>query len=298
MLELMECQVLSKNFEISSLMLQGDKDRLRHIDDLIRVILEQRATISDYKISEQLLKELITKYVKAETELKKLNELKNKFLGMAAHDLRNPLGAIMNYSQFLKEDEELDADTQSEFIENIYSASNNMLAVLNDLLDISQIESGKINLKIKLDNLNQLICRRVKLGQVISQNKGIEITTHLDELQEVPFDADRLGQVLDNFISNAIKFSSSGTVIQVRSSIDKGKVKVEVCDQGPGIPEEEIGKLFGEFQKLSAQPTGGEKSTGLGLAIVKKMIEAHNGEIGVESTLGQGSTFFFKIPVK
>jgi two-component system sensor histidine kinase/response regulator len=298
MLELMECQVLNKNFEISSLMLQGDKDRLRHIDDLIRVVLEQKATISDYKISEQLLKELITKYVKAETELKKLNELKNKFLGMAAHDLRNPLGAIMNYSQFLKEDEELDADTQSEFIENIYSASNNMLAVLNDLLDISQIESGKINLRIKLDNLNQLICRRVKLGQVISQNKGIEITTHLGELQEVPFDADRLGQVLDNFISNAIKFSTSGTVIQVRSSIDKGKVKVEVCDQGPGIPEEEIGKLFGEFQKLSAQPTGGEKSTGLGLAIVKKMIEAHNGEIGVESTLGQGSTFFFKIPDK
>jgi two-component system, sensor histidine kinase and response regulator len=298
MLELMEFQILNKNFEINSLMLQGEKARLRHIDDLIRVVLEQKATISDYKISEQLLKELITKYVKAETELKKINELKNKFLGMAAHDLRNPLGAIMNYSQFLKEDEDLDADTQSEFIENIYSASNNMLAVLNDLLDISQIESGKINLRIKLDNLNQLICRRVKLGQVISQNKGIKITTHLDELQEVPFDADRLGQVLDNFISNAIKFSSSGTVIQVRSSIDKGKVKVEVCDQGPGIPEEEICKLFGEFQKLSAQPTGGEKSTGLGLAIVKKMIEAHNGEIGVESTLGQGSTFFFKIPVK
>ena len=289
---------MNNNFEISSLMLQGDKDRVRHINDLIQIVLEQKATISDYKISEQLLKDLITKYVKAETELKKLNELKNKFLGMAAHDLRNPLGAILNYSQFLKEDEDLDAETQSEFIENIYSASSNMLAILNDLLDISQIESGKINLKVKLDNLNQLICHRVKLGQVISQNKEIEITTQLGELPEVPFDSDRLGQVLDNFISNAIKFSSSGTVIQIRSSIHKGKVKVEVCDQGPGIPEEEIGKLFGEFQKLSARPTGGEKSTGLGLAIVKKIVEAHNGEIGVESILGQGSTFFFKIPIK
>jgi two-component system sensor histidine kinase/response regulator len=298
MSELMECQILNKNFEINSLMLQEDKDRLRHIDDLIRVVLEQKAIISDYKISEQLLKELITKYVKAETDLKKLNELKNKFLGMAAHDLRNPLGAIMNYSQFIMEDEDLDADTHSEFIANINTASNDMLAVLNDLLDISQIESGQINLKIKLDNLNQLICNRVKLGQVISQKKGIKITTQLDELPEIPFDSDRLGQVLDNFISNAIKFSSSGTAIQIRSSIHNGKIKVEVCDQGPGIPEEEIGKLFGEFQKLSAQPTGGEKSTGLGLAIVKKMIEAHNGEIGVESTLGQGSTFFFKIPVK
>ena len=289
---------MNKKFEISSLMPQDNKDRVRHINDLIQIVLEQKATISDYKISEQLLKDLITKYVRAETELKRLNELKNKFLGMAAHDLRNPLGAILNYSQFLKEDEDLDAETQSEFIENIYSASSNMLAILNDLLDISQIESGKINLKVKLDNLNQLISRRVKLGQVISQNKGIDITTQLDDLPEVPFDSDRLGQVLDNFISNAIKFSSSGTIIQVRSNIDKGKVKVEVCDQGPGIPEEEIGELFGEFQKLSVRPTGGEKSTGLGLAIVKKIIEAHNGEIGVESILGQGSTFFFKLPVK
>ena len=289
---------MNKHLEVSSLMFQGDKDRLRHIDDLVRIVLEQKATISDYKISEELLKDLITKYVKAETELKQLNELKNKFLGMAAHDLRNPLGAILNYSQFIKEDEDLDAETQNEFIENIYSASNNMLTILNDLLDISQIESGKINLKIKPDNLNQLISSRVKLGQAISQAKGIEITTQLGELQEIPFDSDRLGQVLDNFISNAIKFSPSGTAIQVRSGAHNGKVKVEVRDQGPGIPEEEIGKLFGEFQKLSAQPTGGEKSTGLGLAIVKKIVEAHNGEIGVESIFGQGSTFFFKIPVK
>lgn len=298
MLVLMECLVMNEKIESSCLTFDGDKDHLKRVDDLVRIVLEQKAAISDYKINEQLLKSLIGKYVGAERDLKNLNELKNKFLGMAAHDLRNPLGAIQGFSQFLKEDKDLDADTQQEFIENIFFASNNMLVILNDLLDISQIESGKINLKIKHDDLNQLICQRVKLGRVISRKKGIEIVTQLDELPEIPFDADRLGQVLDNFISNAIKFSFSGTVIRIGTRIHGENVRVEVCDQGPGIPEQEIDKLFGEFQKLSVKPTGGEKSTGLGLAIVKKIVEAHNGEIGVESVLGQGSTFFFSIPVQ
>ena len=130
------------------------------------------------------------------------------------------------------------------------------------------------------------------------EKKEIAILSSFDDVPDVLFDANRVSQVFDNLMSNAIKFSPHGSKIYVKMYKKDQMIAVDVKDEGPGIPEEERSLLFGEFQQLSSQPTGGEKSTGLGLAIVKKTIEAHQGTITVKSETGKGSTFTFAVPIE
>jgi hypothetical protein len=131
-----------------------------------------------------------------------------------------------------------------------------------------------------------------------AQAKKIRIAGEIpSDLPELEIDERRINQVLDNFITNAIKFSSEDTKIIVKAEIIDDMVKISVIDQGQGIPDEEQVKLFSEFGKTSVRPTGGEKSTGLGLAIVKKIVAAHGGEVGVKSKVGKGSTFYFTLPL-
>ena len=228
-------------------------------------------------------------------ELRNLNEQKNRFLGMAAHDLRSPLGSIRGFSQFLL-DGGLDGQTSKEFLRIINIASNEMLTLLDDLLDISQIESGKFDLHLDKADISGLVEKRAALLQIMAAKKNIAVEFRAESPIVCLMDKERIGQVVDNLISNAVKYSPEKTTVRVETAREGGMVKVTVRDEGPGINENERHKLFGEFQKLSARPTGGEKSSGLGLAIAKKIVEAHKGEIGVESKNGNGSAFYFKIP--
>ncbi len=232
----------------------------------------------------------------AEERLKELNQLKDKYLGIAAHDLRNPLSSIRGMSQMLVE-MELDDDTKRSFLDSIYSVSNQMLTLVNDLLDVSVIESGKFDLRLAEENLAKLVAERAELVASNAEKKGIKLTTDLQEVSNSLFDVDRMRQVIDNLLTNAIKFSLSGTTVQLACRQTEHTLEITVADQGPGIPSEDIGKLFGTFQKLSAQPTGGEKSTGLGLSIVKQIVDAHGGEITVDSEVGKGTVFTVHIPV-
>jgi len=231
-------------------------------------------------------------------QLKKLNELKNKFLGIASHDLRNPLYLIRTFSEILK-DESLGTvnPKQKGLLEKIFTASNFMRALLDNLLDISKIESGKIELDKKVQDFNSIVKQQVELSQLMADKKGIIIESNLGEFQPISFDESAVTQVIGNFIGNAIKFSPLKTKIIVKTEGLKRNIKFSVCDEGPGISEEDQKLLFKEFQTLSAKPTGGEKSTGLGLAITQKLIHLHGGHVGVESRLGEGSTFFFTLPL-
>ena len=132
----------------------------------------------------------------------------------------------------------------------------------------------------------------------VAQRKNIRLHATYSEIPQVQFDEKRINQVVDNLISNAIKFSPLGTDIYISMGQEGDMAKVSVRDQGPGISVEDQARLFGEFQKLSARPTGDESSTGLGLSIVKKIIEEHKGSILVESKAGEGSTFIFKLPLE
>ena len=233
------------------------------------------------------------------SKLAELNDLKNKFLGMASHDLRNPISSIQGFSKILLDHgNTLPEETKQEFLQSIHKVSHEMLTLLEDLLNISIIESGKLDLHLQRGSLKQLVEERVRMYRVMADRKNL--TAHLDisEVAEFPFDPNRISQVIDNLLSNAIKYSPSGKDIYIWLEEKNNRAKFSVRDQGPGISPEDQDKLFKHFQKLKAKPTGDEPSHGLGLAIAKKMVEAHNGKIFVESSPPSGATFSFEIPMK
>lgn len=266
--------------------------------ELLKVILSYRADAKDAEINHSLLRKLVLDYSNAERNLFELNQLKNKFLGMAAHDLRNPLASIRGFSEIiLSGDVGSLTEEQKEFLTIINSLSQDMLTLVNDLLDVSVIESGKLDLKLEPGSLKELIEERVRVNSILANQKMMKLHTSLSDVPKVSFDSIRIAQVIDNLITNAIKYSPPHANIYITLQQKEGKVTMGVRDQGPGISLEEQPKLFGEFQRLSTQPTGGEKSTGLGLAIAHKIVTAHNGTIGVESQVGSGSTFTFSLPI-
>lgn len=236
---------------------------------------------------------------KKNIELEKLNEEKNRFLGIAAHDLRNPLNAIQMYSEFLSDEaSEVLTPEQLEFVSIIHSSSQFMLRLVNDLLDVAKIESGKLELNLARTDLIDLIRHNVTLNNTMASKKNISIDFHYD--QDIPVvlvDTAKIEQVLNNLIVNAIKFSNPGSVINVKVARSGKEAVISVKDQGQGIPDGEIDKLFKPFQRTSVRSTGGEDSTGLGLAIVRKIVMGHQGRVWVESEVGKGSTFYVALPL-
>jgi len=236
---------------------------------------------------------------KKNRELDELNKLKNEFLGIAAHDLRSPLSVIMGYSNFvLEETEGTLSEDHVKMLKSILTSSKFMLNLLNDLLDVSAIESGKLNLNLVKTDIIKVIEKNVELNNVIAQKKNIKILfNHPVLIPEITFDDGKIEQVLNNLISNAVKFSQPGTIVNVGIAVNGNGVVVSVTDHGQGIPETELEKLFKPFERTSVRSTAGEKSTGLGLSIVRNLILGHKGEIWVESKVGVGSTFYFSLPL-
>jgi len=237
------------------------------------------------------------KLARKNTELSRLNELKNQFLGMAAHDLRNPLGAIMTYSDFLLEDiaDKLNVD-QTEFLTIIHDQSEYMARLVNDLLDVSTIESGKLQLDLQPTDLTRLVKANLSRNQLIAANKNIKLDLEVSPIPITLLDAAKVEQVLNNLVTNAIKFSSPGSRVLITAQSSEGEILLSVKDEGPGIPLNEMENLFKPFQRTSVKSTAGEKSTGLGLVIVKRIVEGHGGHIWVESQVGKGSTFYGSLP--
>jgi len=235
---------------------------------------------------------------KKNVQLTRLNGLKNQFMGMAAHDLRNPLAIILVYSEFLFEDtKNVLSDKSASLILKIKNSSKFMLNLLNDLLDVSKIESGNLGLRLELTDIQPLIQDYIDLNQVIASTKKIELRYHRnDNLPQVNIDPPRIEQVLNNLLSNAVKYSMCETVVNVDIVHRDAHVVVAVRDQGQGIPPEELQRIFQPFQTVAIKGTAGEKSTGLGLVIAQKIVTAHGGELWVESSVGNGTSFFFSLP--
>lgn len=238
--------------------------------------------------------------VKKNVELERLNAQKNRFLGMAAHDLRSPLWVIAGFSEALLEELAEDLTPQQrEILTVIHDSSQFMRHLVEDLLDVARIESGQLSLRPAPTDVVELAKRNVELNRVLAARKGIEIVTHLpDKTPTLIVDPGKVEQVLNNLISNAVKYSHPDTVVEVALTKDEDRVVLSVRDEGQGIPEGELHHLFQPFGTTSVEATDGERSTGLGLMIVKKIVEGHGGEIWVESAVGEGSTFYVALPVK
>lgn len=261
-----------------------------------RVIEKDRLKKQNLRLMHEL-EEKNRELAASNRKLLDLNQQKNRFLGIAAHDLRGPIGGIMGLSEMLMEEGagKISEDHET-FIRTIHSVSKEMLLLLNDLLDVSVIESGRLDIRPETDDLKALLEKRIEINRFAADKKKIRIQTDFSDIPPLPFDAKRISQVFDNYISNAVKFSPINSNIYIKLTQENDFARVTVRDEGPGISEEDRGKLFGEFQRLSARPTAGESSTGLGLAIVKKIIDAHGGKVCAESREGEGAAFSFLIP--
>ena len=250
--------------------------------------------------NEVRLKTYELKKLKSELEEKNLSlheliKVKNELLGMASHDLRNPLTSIKGYSGFLlKKGATLKEDTRTDFLKIIHTASGNILGLLNDLLNLSAIESGQLILNLQPGNLRGLIEERVKLYTHLATEKNIHFKINFQETTVVTFDTPRIGQVLDNLLTNAIKFSPVGGTIEITMESGKGCVRVTVTDEGPSIKNEDLDDLFQPFNKFGSDPT--KKGTGLGLAIAKKMVKLHGGALTFKPSKNQGASFSFELP--
>ncbi len=237
---------------------------------------------------------------KKNTQLRQLNQEKNQFLGMAAHDLRKPIGLILTYSEFLMEEISVSMNTeQRDFLTTIQNSSLFMKKLVDDFLDVAAIEAGVFDLDLEPVDVISLLEKSLKPNRLQAAKKGIELQIIApNACPQVPLDASKIEQALTNLVSNAIEHSEPGSTVTITLIYDSEYLVFEVRDQGSGIIPEDMDKLFKPFKKTKAEKTSGEKSTGLGLVIARKIIMAHRGEIQVHSQPGLGTTIRFTLPLK
>jgi len=268
---------------------------------IIFQILSSRARRieNEVRLRTNELKKLKNQLEEKNLSLNELIKVKNELLGMASHDLRNPITSIQGYSGFLlKKGSSINEDTRNDFLNIINSASDNILELLNNLLSVSAIESGQLVLNLQQGNLRDLINERIRLITHLALEKNIKFKIKCHDTRMVSFDAPRIGQVLDNLLTNAIKFSPVNGVIEIIMEPGNNYIKVTISDEGSGIKSEDLDNIFKPFKKFNTNLKENEKGTGLGLAIAKKMIELHNGRLTLTPSKKQGASFTFELPVK
>ena len=240
----------------------------------------------------------------ANERLEELIRNKNEFLGVAAHDLRNPLSNIQGLARLITtQADRLSPEETRELADDIRTSSQRMLTLVADLLDINRIDQGRLHIKPMQFDLAHTAKRYLSVYSSPAQAKNIQLQYQGPDDDVLAWaDRDVIVQVLDNLVSNAVKFSPAETCVTVATSTNlsvfPARARLEVRDQGPGLTNDDMAQLFGKFARLSAQPTGGEPSTGLGLSIVKQLVEAMHGAVWCESTHGRGATFIVELPVR
>jgi signal transduction histidine kinase len=233
----------------------------------------------------------------ANAELIAANQFKVHLLGMAAHDLKNPLTAIRSLALLLKNP---GGDTQSvrETAVHIESTCNEMLGLIHDLLDTAALEGASLKLDPALHDFGELVNTAIEAARPLAAHKQQRIEVAPGPLAIVSLDARRFIQVLNNLLGNAIKFSPMRTTITIHWEADRERVHLSITDQGPGLTQTDLARLFERFRPLTARPTAGESSSGLGLWIVRQLVALHGGIVWATSRgQGQGATFHVELPV-
>jgi signal transduction histidine kinase len=230
-------------------------------------------------------------------ELETASKHKSEFLANMSHELRTPLNAIIGFSQVLREgiSGEINAK-QEEYLDDILTSGNHLLALINDVLDLSKVEAGQLELQVAPFSLQDALERGVSMVREQATQDGVQVTLHANGgLDVVTGDERRIRQVIFNLLSNAVKFAPAGGLVDVTATQVNGEVRVSVADTGPGIAAEDLDRIFEEFQQTEAGARQ-QEGTGLGLALSKRFVEMHGGRIWCDSEVGKGSTFVFTLP--
>jgi signal transduction histidine kinase len=233
------------------------------------------------------------------SELEAASQHKSEFLANMSHELRTPLNAIIGFSQVLR-DEMMGSvnEKQAEYLDDIISSGGHLLSLINDVLDLSKVEAGQVELQMHPFSLREALERGVVMVRERATEDGVRVAFTVDpEVDVVDGDERRIKQVIFNLLSNAVKFTPAGGEVDVSATRANGEVRVSVADTGPGIAPEDRDRIFEEFQQ-SETGVGQREGTGLGLALSKRFVELHGGRIWLESELGRGSTFTFALPAR
>jgi len=244
------------------------------------------------------LQNQIKKLSKSKEEIEELQQQKDELFAMVIHDIKNPIALIKNLVELLRS-YDLTATEQQEIINDIFTTTNKIVSLSQEVSKILALESTKITLNIETINMNDLVSDVLSRYEKAAAEKRIKIYFKPnDKLPDCEIDPLKIDDVLDNLISNAIKFTHPDGKVKVNLNNDSENIIVEISDTGQGLNEEDIKKAFKRGAMLSARPTGNEHSSGLGLWIVKRLIDLHNGKVWIKSALGKGSTFAFTVPIK
>ncbi len=228
------------------------------------------------------------------------NRLKSEFLANMSHELRTPLNAIIGFTELIHSGQVTEGMPQfQEFLGDILASGRHLLQLINDVLDLSKVEAGRLEFHAEVIDLSKVVREVVAILRTTAAQKRIQVTVEVDPaLSTIFIDGSRLKQVLYNYISNALKFTGDGGKVAIRGTREEpGFFRLEVEDTGIGISGSDIAKLFAEFQQLDGGAGKAQPGTGLGLALTKRLTEAQGGSVGVSSVLGKGSTFFALLPL-
>ncbi len=255
------------------------------------------ARAEELRKQNQELKEKVEKLSRSKDELEELQKQKDELFAVIIHDIKNPAALIKNLVELLRS-YDLTATEQQEIIEDILLTSTRIVNLSQEVSRILALESSVLQLNLEPHSLNEIVQEVATSNSVAAKNKNIKLEVDLNE--EIPiFKLDRLKvyEVIDNLVSNAIKFTQKGGEVRIKTEMEDNRAIVKVIDNGLGLSEEDINRAFQRGARLSARPTADEPSSGLGLWIVKRLVEAMKGRVWVRSVLGKGSTFAFSIPI-
>ena len=271
-----------------------EKEELNLLQDMAQLV-EHEIYISSTQ------KDLLSQWIEGQLQEKHVEteQFKNEFVSLVSHELRTPLTSIKGFVGLLLEDENgLLNEEQHDYLSIIQENSERLIALVNDLLDISRIESGKMELLRKPVSLEQLCCNLAKSFEPLFVAKKQHLTLQFTEPTPIVLaDEQRLQQIINNLLSNASKYTLQGGSIRLWTRREEDMIRVGIEDTGVGITEEEQGALFTKFYRVKNRLTENVSGTGLGLTITRSLIELHGGKIQVESTPGEGSTFSFTLPL-
>jgi signal transduction histidine kinase len=233
-------------------------------------------------------------------QLEVANRHKSEFLANMSHELRTPLNAIIGFSEVLLERMFGEVnDKQEEYLQDIFSSGKHLLSLINDILDLSKVEAGRMELELTKFSLPMAIDNALTLVRTRAENHGITLEMNVDErLGDFVGDERKIKQILVNLLSNAVKFTPEGGRVGVHAVPANGNVEISVSDTGIGIPQDDQALIFEEFRQAGTDHAGKREGTGLGLTLTRKFVELQGGSLGVKSEVGRGSTFTFTLPVR
>ena len=262
-------------------------------------LAEERGTLLEAERAARAESEAVQQLLSAQNErLRELDRLKDEFVSLVSHELRTPLTSIRGYIELLMDDDETpDADQRRRYLEIVDRNSERLLELVSDLLFLAQIEAGKLGIERGQVDLNRVVEECIETSSPVADSLGIELITKIERVARLEGDRARLAQVLDNLVSNGLKFTPTGGRVEVRLSAQDGAAVLEVEDSGVGIPTDEQEHLFERFFRSSTATENAIPGTGLGLTITKAIVERHGGRIEVQSAENAGTTVRVQLPL-